>query len=765
MAGDAGGDGHSPFPPPSNGGEFLLSLLQRPPNRQSHLNINPQPQPHLHPPPSLDPAVAAVGPSLTSLPPPWPSSGSDLLYPIPLSPWSHSHQSLSAPIAPNFVGFQHLQQNPFPLPRNQFGGAQFAASHSSGDLIQGGLGGADDLKRLGLRGNHDRANGTVHNLSQHNELENKLQFGSFSPTQFSRVLVSGNNSSANDLNREVGFRDPIPNGMNRNQGLDSHGNSNFISYGNSISNANVHSFRRGEFDYSEQERGRVLGENYNFHPLVKVLEPSGFMSKPKGGGHLDSVNIRRRDFDHVVNRERASSSQLGEAFHRLELGAQLHDPVRPSRSDLHSASALDMEERGLNLHPDFAEGRPRESHQGRGWMRKDVDSTNGNDSQELENNIGEQLADSLLHEEEPDEKSDAKHVRREKDCRGNRLLTHRERISRRHIKCRGDIDMLKVPLLAIYESLIPPKEEKEKQMQLLTSLEKLVVNEWPCARLCLFGSCANSFGVSNSDLDVCLVHRDADIDKAEILLKLADRLQSANFQNVQALTHARVPIIKLKDPVTGISCDICINNVLAVVNTKLLRDYAQIDVRLPQLAFIVKHWAKSRGVNETYQGTLSSYAYVLMCIHFLQHRDPPILPCLQETKIVTYHEIVDNIECAYFDQVENLKSFGSNNNESVARLVWGFFHYWAYCHDYANTVISIRTKSTISKRAKDWTRRIGKDRHLICIEDPFETSHDLGRVVDKYSIKVLREEFERAAIILQTYPNPCEKLFEPFIPS
>lgn len=76
----------------------------------------------------------------------------------------------------------------------------------------------------------------------------------------------------------------------------------------------------------------------------------------------------------------------------------------------------------------------------------------------------------------------------------------------------------------------------------------------------------------------------------------------------QALTRARVPIIKLKDPATGISCDICINNVLAVVNTKLLRDYAQIDVRLPQLVFIVKHWAKSRGVNETYQGTLSSYA-------------------------------------------------------------------------------------------------------------------------------------------------------------
>lgn len=119
------------------------------------------------------------------------------------------------------------------------------------------------------------------------------------------------------------------------------------------------------------------------------------------------------------------------------------------------------------------------------------------------------------------------------DSRGNQVLTQRDRIYRRQIRCRGDIDMMTVPLLAIYESLIPPEEEKEKRGQLLTSLEKLVVKEWPRARLCLFGSCANSFGVSKSDIDVCLVLRDAEIDKSEIILKLADILQSANLQNVQ----------------------------------------------------------------------------------------------------------------------------------------------------------------------------------------------------------------------------------------
>lgn len=98
---------------------------------------------------------------------------------------------------------------------------------------------------------------------------------------------------------------------------------------------------------------------------------------------------------------------------------------------------------------------------------------------------------------------------------------------------------------------------------------------------------------------------------------------------VQALTHARVPIVKFRDHVSGIACDVCVNNMLAVANTSLLFTYAQIDGRLRQLAFAVKHWAKRRQVNETYRGTLSSYAYVLMCIHYMQGRAPPVLPVLQ----------------------------------------------------------------------------------------------------------------------------------------
>ncbi|XP_073151856.1 UTP:RNA uridylyltransferase 1 isoform X2 [Henckelia pumila] len=461
------------------------------------------------------------------------------------------------------------------------------------------------------------------------------------------------------------------------------------------------------------------------------------------------------------NERRIDGNNRGKQSYNGNYRAMAPQPQGFSSTMQDQRNVSDIEKSLMGVHEGDANDH-EESRNG-GWINTSKDQR-GSELDDLE----DQLVNSLGLGDESDEKSDKTTFIRDKDYRSDKrgqwIMGQRMRNQKRLTVCRSDIHRLSVPFISLYESLIPAEEEKVKQKQLLTVLESLVSKEWPGARLYLYGSCANSFGFSKSDLDICLATEDENADKCEILLKLADILKSDNFQNVQALTRARVPIVKLLDPDTGISCDICVNNVLAVVNTKLLRDYAHIDGRLRQLAFIVKHWAKSRAVNETYQGTLSSYAYVLMCIHFLQQRRPAILPCLQAMD-VTYFATVNNVEYAYFDKVEKLSNFGAQNGESIAQLVWAFFFYWAYCHDYANDVISIRTGCTLSKRAKDWTRRVGNDRHLICIEDPFEVSHDLGRVVDKYSIRVLREEFERAAQVLQYDSNPCVTLFEPYVPN
>lgn len=112
-------------------------------------------------------------------------------------------------------------------------------------------------------------------------------------------------------------------------------------------------------------------------------------------------------------------------------------------------------------------------------------------------------------------------------------MGQRMRIMKRQTTCRNDINRLSGPLLALVESLIPSDEEKVKQKQLLTLLEKLVRKEWPAAQLFLYGSCANSFGFSKSDVDVCLQMDLGDSGKSDVLLKLAKIFESDNLQNVQ----------------------------------------------------------------------------------------------------------------------------------------------------------------------------------------------------------------------------------------
>ncbi|CAA0842640.1 Nucleotidyltransferase family protein [Striga hermonthica] len=702
--------------PPSNGGEFLLQLLRRPPNPSPHTQM---PRKHPSQTPSQDPAVAAVGPTIPAFYLPHaaalPTDGRG----VPCGAWNNSN---SPPFAPHNYFPQNPNANPNLNPGffSSLGG--FSNNQNQFKLQSGRAPAIDDARKLGSHAG---------NYSSHNHQQGQnLVFGSLN--------IDVPQGNVGDVLRQslYGNNKPAKSHSEERVGMDGRPNSRPVNpvEVNGGARENSTAFRGYEQEKSSNSNSRLNRGHNGKHKVVgPVVEPPGFSRNVK--------NVKSREYGFGG---RTSDRNVDKAK---------------------SVRAVDIEKSIMDLHC----SEPEE-------LRYDGGDKMGRDRRVSEMNGLDQLVDSLALEDNSGEKrledeSDKKNLKkhyRDKDYRSDKrgqwIMGQRMRIVRSRTTCRNDINRLSAPFLTVFESLIPAEEETLKQKQLLTVLEKLVRKEWPEAQLYLYGSCANSFGFPKSDIDVCLQMDLGDNEKSEVLLKLAEILQSDNLQNVQALIRARVPVVKLMDPATGISCDICINNMLAVVNTKLLHDYACIDVRLRQLAFIVKHWAKSRGVNQTYQGTLSSYAYVLMCIHFLQQRRPAILPCLQEME-TTYFATVETVECAYFDQVEKLQNYGSRNGESIAQLVWAFFHYWAYCHDYANDVISVRTGITLSKRTKDWTRRVGNDRHLICIEDPFELSHDLGRVVDKHSIRVIREEFERAAEIMQYDSNPCVTLFKPYAPS
>jgi predicted nucleotidyltransferase len=184
-------------------------------------------------------------------------------------------------------------------------------------------------------------------------------------------------------------------------------------------------------------------------------------------------------------------------------------------------------------------------------------------------------------------------------------------------------------------ALMPGKEFAPTRQAVIKRLQRMLDEEgfpqiYPGPpRLVPFGSSANGCGGPSSDLDLCLVIHGA-VDGTEVVERISALLRKREFDNVDdARKTARIPIVQFMDPVSKIECDICINNTLAIRNTRLLRTYVEIDARVQGMIYFVKHWAKRRKLNDPSLHTLSSYAWLLLVINYLQRIG--MLPVLQMT--------------------------------------------------------------------------------------------------------------------------------------
>ena len=239
----------------------------------------------------------------------------------------------------------------------------------------------------------------------------------------------------------------------------------------------------------------------------------------------------------------------------------------------------------------------------------------------------------------------------------------------------------------------------------------------------------------------------------------------------------------------GIQCDINFSNHLALHNTLLLRCYSHCDPRVRLAVLFVKAWAKRRKINSPYHGTLSSYGYVLMVLHYLVNiAQPPLVPNLQLAWRPPRHgswttalneTTVDGYDVRFWRSEEEILDLArrgmlTHNQETVGSLLRGFFCYFAMNSPYVpfggfswtQDVLSLRTRGgLLSKQAKGWTgakttttepTAAGQQgheirhRYLFAIEDPFEIDHNIARTVVHDGIVAIRDEFRRAHRIIQS---------------
>ncbi|KAF9186695.1 hypothetical protein BGZ50_002357 [Haplosporangium sp. Z 11] len=308
---------------------------------------------------------------------------------------------------------------------------------------------------------------------------------------------------------------------------------------------------------------------------------------------------------------------------------------------------------------------------------------------------------------------------------------------------------LSMEMVDLFEDLLPTQESHERRTMLISKIEKILRTEWPEQDIQAhpFGSTVNDLGTSSSDVDICIMTTWPELKNVQML---ANAFQKHGMQKVFCVPRAKVPIVKLWDPELHLSCDMNINTPLGLLNTKLIKTYVAIDPRVRPFAMIIKHWARRRVLNDAANGgTISTYTWICIVINFLQMRSPPILPKLQKMPHILSqdNQVIHGNNTSFCQDLEELEGFGLPNKETLGGLLYAFFRRFAIEFDYDNHVISVREGCYLTKESKGW-HLPGKQYKLFCVEEPFDTSRNLGNSSDMTSSKGLREEFRRALDIL-----------------
>lgn len=319
-------------------------------------------------------------------------------------------------------------------------------------------------------------------------------------------------------------------------------------------------------------------------------------------------------------------------------------------------------------------------------------------------------------------------------------------------------ELLEQQLVESYQKLCPTSKSDLERQRVVKDVQRHLDREFRSIGFLveLFGSSGSGLYFPGSDIDLCAYYSTMPPVRTIAIQQLGASLRRATWcSNVFTVAHAKIPVIKLVHAVSGLKVDISIENTIAIENTRLMALYMNLDDRVKPLAFALKVWCKSRAISHPEEGTLSSYSWTLMLIHYLQRTQPPILPNLQENTANlepfshTYNGSV--IDC-YYDETP---SFKSDSKLKVSDLLAGFFHYYAKVFDFDTQVVNIapifsdsssssRELEILTKKQKgraDWERK------SIAIQDPFIDDRNTAVGCSPILAEWIFDEIHRASTI------------------
>ena len=270
-----------------------------------------------------------------------------------------------------------------------------------------------------------------------------------------------------------------------------------------------------------------------------------------------------------------------------------------------------------------------------------------------------------------------------------------------------------------------------------------------------YGSIVNNFLTSDGDIDISIVPNNISkigfriyleqIEKELVKRNLIEDIKEINDDininnNSRIYISTRYTLLSVTDIETNINIDITVHNLLPIKNTEMIRLYSLFDQRFHILGIFLKHWVKINNIKGSPNHFLSSYALLLLVIHFLQDVvEPKILPMLQE--IIPKDKNKNDFDYTYFygdkefstnlyyeEEFDNMRKYMNiincekENESSVSELLVQFFEYYGYIYNNSNYN---KKHYLISVKHSD-KNFIANNTELIAfpLEDPFDVNHN-----------------------------------------
>ncbi|TRY68740.1 hypothetical protein TCAL_07667 [Tigriopus californicus] len=292
---------------------------------------------------------------------------------------------------------------------------------------------------------------------------------------------------------------------------------------------------------------------------------------------------------------------------------------------------------------------------------------------------------------------------------------------------------LKFPVQSPFLWFSPPSSPTSRSSKLVVSEEiQRLQSMFPMAEVLPFGSSVNSYGSCSSDVDMVALlsnHNQSDETKARLVFHakggsyesyraqgqiwcrtIGDTIRTflPGCNQINSLWRARVPIVKYKQELLGLECDLSYGSSSGYHMSELLYIYGELDPRVRPLVCTIRHWAKMRGLTETQRPTqmLTNFSVTLLVLFFLMNQHQMLPPMRTLYKLARLEDRVitdDDVVCTFLRDLSGRQSqLNARYHDSkltLTDLLLDFFKFYGD-FDYKRHTVCILTGECQPKRTQ-----------------------------------------------------------------